>query len=106
MDLTRHIPWRRLRAPLLASAVPIACFAWFAIQAGEWQTAVRRCLTLRGSYTTVAVRPGPEFVLAGQPHQVDATLSGRSASVVEVQYRPHSSRGAWQRSEMNRASRA
>jgi len=59
IDLTELVPRRRLYAPVFASLIPLACFVWFASQGGDWRTAVRRCLTLGGSYTTIAVQPGP-----------------------------------------------
>lgn len=105
-DFVEHSPWRRLRAPLVACAIPIACLAWCALQGGEWWTATRRCLTLQGSYTDVTLAPGAQFVLDGRPLTVAATMSGRPVAAAEVQYRRRGSGDAWQRSAMNPVSQS
>ena len=87
LDFRSLIPWRSLRLLGMALAGVAIIFAALLLTNAEWRIAALRLVLVPVHYTQLDVAPGDHAVKVGGDLTVQATLTGRSVSAAELQFR-------------------
>jgi hypothetical protein len=89
------IPWRNLRLLGVGFAGVVGLFAILLVWNGELRTAVLRLFLVPVNYTQLEVTPGDHAIKVGSDLTIQATLTGRPVSAVELQYRSAAGGAEW-----------
>ncbi len=95
LPLQNVVPWRSLRLPAACLALLVLTFAALLAWNPELRTAALRLALRPAQYTNLEVDPGDCTLKIGSDLTVQATVSGRSVSHVDLFYREVGSAGEW-----------
>jgi hypothetical protein len=87
LPLRRLVPWRSLRLPAACLAALVLAAAALLAWNPELRTAALRLVLLPAQYTHLEVAPGDQTLMLGGDCTVQATVSGRAVSRVDLFYR-------------------
>jgi hypothetical protein len=88
LPLRKLVPWRSLRLPAACLAALVLAFAALLVWYPELRTTPLRLVLLPAQYTNLEVAPGDCTLRAGGDCTVQATVSGRPVSNVDLFCRP------------------